>query len=288
MESEMFRSSAYALALMATYFPASAMDFQIRHNPEMGLKVIIAEGEIKEGDAERLEEVIPQADRDQYGNIPIYLNSPGGSVAAAFEMVRVMDRLEFSALVGSNAVCASACATILYVSARFHQVIGTGKLGIHTCYSKSANAAPEPSAICNHLIATNAYQHGTSYGAVNMWTSYAGPDGMAWIGKEGCEYGLCGPPGFDDTLAIPSFDCKKARLPSENAICADKRLARYEAAITKRYHAKLRTLATVEQAAFKQDQRRWLEVRNGCAVERLHDCLLSTMKERLAALTVAK
>ena len=46
-------------------------------------------GPIEGGDAERLEKVIPLAGRDQYGSIPLYLNSPGGSVKAAFDMVKV-------------------------------------------------------------------------------------------------------------------------------------------------------------------------------------------------------
>jgi len=79
----------------------------------LGINFIIGEGPIVDGDAARLEAVIPSAGRDQYGNIPIFLNSPGGSVEAAFALVELMDRIEFSALVGSDAICASACASIL-------------------------------------------------------------------------------------------------------------------------------------------------------------------------------
>ena len=40
----------------------------------------VGEGRIEEGDAGRLEKIIPLADRDRYGNIALYLDSPGGSV----------------------------------------------------------------------------------------------------------------------------------------------------------------------------------------------------------------
>jgi hypothetical protein len=125
-----------------------AMEFRLAHNPEENIKVIISEGPILDGDAARLERIIPNAGRDKYGNIALYLNSPGGSVTAAFEIVEVMDRHEFSALVSSNASCASACASIVYISARFHQVIGTGRLGFHTCYTwRTSNPSQVASVI---------------------------------------------------------------------------------------------------------------------------------------------
>jgi hypothetical protein len=131
---------------------------------------------------------------------------------------------------------------------------------IHTCYSVSgAASAPEPSAICNHRIAENAFNHGTSYAAIDMWASHVGPDGMAWIGRElACEYGLCGPPGFDKTLAIPSFNCSAASLPAEVAICNDKRLARHEASLAKEYSLALKRLAPEEKLKLRDTQRVWL------------------------------
>ena len=74
------------------------MMFRILWDPEDKSNVIVGEGQIQEGDKERLEKVIPLAGRDRYGNIPLYLNSPGGSVKAAFEIIELMDRQEFSAL----------------------------------------------------------------------------------------------------------------------------------------------------------------------------------------------
>ena len=211
------------------------MEFRTVHNPEQDIEVIIGEGPIVDGDAARLEAIVPRAGRDEFGNIPLYLNSPGGSVPAALAIVEVMDRYEFSALVSSNAICASACASIVYISARFHEVIGTGQLGIHTCYIRRTSAdISEPSSFCNNMIAENAVEHGTSYSAVNMWQREFGPETMAWLGQDvACKYGLCGPPVFDNTLAIPSFDCRTAKQQSEIAICSNKRLARHEAVTSK-------------------------------------------------------
>jgi ATP-dependent protease ClpP protease subunit/uncharacterized protein YecT (DUF1311 family) len=232
------------------------------------------------GDAGRLERVIPLAGRDEYGNIPLYLNSPGGSVDAALEIVEVMDREEFSTLVASGAQCASACASVVYVSGRYHMVMGTGLLGIHTCYTvKDDNSEPEPSSFCNERIAQKAADHGTSYGAIQMWQRTTGPDQKSWIGPEvACKYGLCGPPGFDDTRAVPSFDCKAATHRSELTICSDKRLARNEASLSKYYSQTIKAMPPSEKDAFRAEQRAWLMYRNGCEADKA--CLLHRMNGR--------
>jgi hypothetical protein len=163
---QMIKVALTTLAIALTMIRgASAMEFRIDRN-DVDEEITVGDGPIVDGDAGRLEAIIPKVGRDQYGNIPLYLNSPGGAVDAAFALVEVMDRYEFSALVPSGARCASACASIVYISARFHQVVGTGLLGIHTCYVRNTL---EPSAFCNDKIAKNAIAHGTSYGAVNMW-----------------------------------------------------------------------------------------------------------------------
>jgi uncharacterized protein YecT (DUF1311 family) len=202
-------------------------------------------------------------------------------VTAALNIVEVMDREEFSALVASGNRCASACASVIYISARFHQVLGTGLLGIHTCYVKGQSGPPVPFSFCNEVIAQNAVNHGTSYGAVQMWQRDTGPDQINWIGQDvACKYGLCGPPVFDKTLAIPSFDCKAAKLQSELAICANKRLARHEASLSKQYVETIRAMPANEKELFRLEQRTWLKYRDSCQGDTIDDCLLQRMKDR--------
>jgi uncharacterized protein YecT (DUF1311 family)/ATP-dependent protease ClpP protease subunit len=270
------------LQCVAMPVSSCAMEFRLAHNPEEKISIIIGEGSIVDGDAARLEARIPKAARDKYGNIPLYLNSPGGSVAAAFAIVEVMDGHEFSAFVSSNAICASACASIVYISARFHQIMGTGRLGIHTCYFQgNSRAAPEPSSFCNDLIAQNAVQHGTSFAALNMWQRDFSPETVAWLDKDvACKYGLCGPPGFDDTLAIPSFDCRTAKQESEIAICSNRRLARHEASLAKLYFKMINGLPPEEKEKLRMQQRAWLKYRDSCKGADIVSCLLARMTER--------
>jgi hypothetical protein len=72
----MLRSILIAVfCVVAISCTAEAMTFRIERNSEEKINVIIGDGPIEDGDAQRLERIIPHADRDRYGNIPLYLNS---------------------------------------------------------------------------------------------------------------------------------------------------------------------------------------------------------------------
>ena len=106
------------------------MEFEIIRVPD-GQRLVMAKGQIAAGDADRLAVALQSADRDRWGNKGIGLWSPGGSVAEAFAMVRVMDRVRVNTIVPSDMYCASACSQILFVSGVFRAVLDGGKLGMH-------------------------------------------------------------------------------------------------------------------------------------------------------------
>jgi len=182
-----------ALALFLPATPAIGMDFRIYFQPELKQRLIIAEGVISEGDDAKFRIAVQSADRDAKGYVTLVLDSLGGSVSAAFALVRAMDEVKVYALVPDNALCASACASILYISAPRHLVVGSGRLGFHTCYvarGESNDASP----LCNDAIAENAVSHGTDYALVDIWNYDYGPTKMAWLDKKGaCQIGLCRP-----------------------------------------------------------------------------------------------
>ncbi len=223
------------------------------------------------------------ADRDHFGNIVLVLNSPGGSVKAAFELVKVMDDLEVTTLVPDNARCASACASILYVSGRYHNILGTGLLGLHTCYNGNSKV-PEPDSTCNNLVAQNAFAHGTDYASVDFGQKAFGPSEMGWIDRNlACSIGLCGPPMIEQVEAVPSFSCERARSAAEKAICADRRLARYDREIAIEYK---KIVASGGEQAEEQIalQRQFLIRRDDCDAESHDGCLLAEMRRRLVEL----
>jgi uncharacterized protein len=103
----------------------------------------------------------------------------------------------------------------------------------------------------------------------------AHPETVAWFDKDvACKYGLCGPPGFDDTLAIPSFDCRTAKQESEIAICSNRRLARLEASLANLYFKMINGLPPEEKEKLRMQQRAWLKYRDSCKGADIVDCLL--------------
>jgi uncharacterized protein YecT (DUF1311 family) len=114
-----------------------------------------------------------------------------------------------------------------------------------------------------------------------MWQEGYGPEAMAWIDRTvACRYGLCGPPGFDDTLAVPSFDCRTASRPTETAICSNKRLARHEASLSKFYFETIKNMPSAEGIMFRDEQREWLRYRDTCQGSSIEACLLDRMTAR--------
>jgi hypothetical protein len=271
--------------LMLTTNEVFSMEFRIFRQPELNQKVVIAEGEISDGDVERFVRMSRLADRDKYGNITLVLNSLGGSVSAAFELVKIMDDLETTALVPQNALCASACASIVYVSAEHHMILGDGKLGFHTCYSNGGGSYV-PNSFCNELIAQNAVLRGTSYAAVDMFTHDFGPGKMAWLdGKLACELGLCRPYTTEwDPLAIPSFPCDRPKNAYQRLVCSDKRLAKYDAKISRVLTQMKKTKAGASSLGADAEQTLYLRRLETCPEKDMENCLRAEMKKRLADL----
>jgi hypothetical protein len=216
--------------------PLQAMQFKLVH--EQGFDngkdrfpdylAIQASGEIVAGDSAEFGVVASKAGRDQYGNVRVFLDSPGGAVDEALAIVAQFDSLEVTAIVRSGAHCLSACASVLFASARIHLMEpGDGVLGYHSCFI----AGKFPNAPCNADIANNAFFHGTAFGDLIRWMQFDAkfPDDVRFMGWQNAQYfGLLGPPTYDPTLGKPSFDCAKAHLESDRVICRNPRLARYE------------------------------------------------------------
>ena len=168
-----------AVILIAT--TACAMDISVRQN---GFPAVLATGAIEDGDAARLRIALLKATRNDYGLKELYLNSPGGSVDEAFKMAELIDRVGVFSVVGEAATCASACAMILFTSAKYRVVTKDGKLGIHTCYSA---ASRKRDTECNERIAEFAVDHGTAYGSIMAFANAASSDEMMWFPKQSAD-----------------------------------------------------------------------------------------------------
>lgn len=263
---------------------APAMDFKIYYQPQLKLKMIIAEGRIQDGDADKFMALAKLADRDDEGLVILVLNSPGGNVEAAFRVVDAMDSVRVYTAVPDNARCASACASILFASGERRSVVGTGLLGFHSCYRRDGRTYAEDS-LCNEIIAANAMQRGVSHAGINRFVKQYGATDMAWVGHdEACKslQGLCKPGLLEiqrgtKTALMQSFDCSKLISVQDQLICGDSELASVDKALATVYGRKMKVLAN--RTRLRADQRAWLRSsRNACADKA---CLLQSYHLRI-------
>jgi hypothetical protein len=184
-----------ALWLAALSTSASAMDFSILPMPD-GLRLVVAKGDIVAGDSERFRVALQSANRDPFGNKNVALNSGGGLVSEALAIVALMDQEKVTTIVPPGAVCASACAQIVFLSGVHRVVLEGGRLGMHSCSTSEKRVR---SALCNERIAENALGHGTAYGSVMAFMQYTGPSEMMWFDSRDADcWGFTRwPPGFD-------------------------------------------------------------------------------------------
>lgn len=189
-------AALFSVTLLAWFAsPASAMSFSTLTLPD-GMRIVLAQGPVAEGDVDRLRTALASADRDPFGNKVVALDSPGGLVIEAFAMVDVMDRERVSTLVRPGAACASACAQILFLSGVHRAVEGSGRIGLHACRVAGERSR---SAACNELIAQNALARGTPYASIMAFLLLTEPTEIRWLtAPEADQWGFTHTPLRDD------------------------------------------------------------------------------------------
>ena len=152
----------------------AAMEFQaVEWN---GREVLLASGPIEQGDAKQYREALARIGEQPHGARVVLLDSPGGSVKAAMEMSDVNDEFSVHMVIPDGARCASACASILYISGDYRTTASGGLFGQHSC---SRGGVPDPD--CNELLALHAVNHGVAHGAVKAFVSYVEPEDILWF-----------------------------------------------------------------------------------------------------------
>lgn len=146
-----------------------------------GYQVVLAEGEIVHEDADRVAAALAKADTLAHGARVLLLNSPGGMVGEALKFADRFDQLEAKVhtIVPNGAKCASACASIVFVSGDYRTVEPEGLVGQHSCSFGSI-----PDEQCNDLIASHARSRGVAYGSIKAFLSGASPEDMIWFSRQ--------------------------------------------------------------------------------------------------------
>ncbi|KAI3589089.1 hypothetical protein D9X30_5901 [Cupriavidus sp. U2] len=266
---------------------APAMEFRIYHQPELNRRMIVGQGRIEDGDADKFRAVARIADRDDEGLVTLILDSPGGNVEAAFRLVDAMDNVRVYTAVPDGARCASACASIVFASGERRSILGSGLLGFHSCY-KRQGAALLSDSLCNEIVAANAMQRGVTHAAINRFVADHGAHEMAWVGRNVvCRslQGLCKPGPIEkrnDTHAAltRSFDCSRLTSMASQLVCGDTDLARADKELADLYGRKLASAAN--KTRVRDDQRTWLrDERNRCSDKA---CLQRAYRNRIDVL----
>ena len=191
----MRRLLAVLFALIVAFMagPASAMQFALLQTSD-GQHPLLASGEIKPGDARRLIAALQRVSRDKQGTKEIYLDSPGGTVADALEMAQVMAQVGVSTIVPAKAICASACASVMFVAGKYRTVQKGGRLLIHSCYDARTGGKID---YCDAVISALAQKRGISGRAMMAFQEIApGPDsGVLFDAADAACFGLTRAPG---------------------------------------------------------------------------------------------
>lgn len=174
-------AAAVLAALMAfAGVSARAMDITTTTGAD-GRRIVVARGVIGAGDTERLRLSLAKAEPGRDGLRLIMLDSPGGAVDEALEMAVLMDRERVAVTVGRGAICASACAQIVFFAGVERVVQEGGRLGLHSC-RRAGDSTRMP--ICNEMIARQAAARGAPYGTLMAFMQMTGPDEMRWLNAE--------------------------------------------------------------------------------------------------------
>ena len=179
--------------LLTLVFGASADGISVEQ--WRGHSVLRLSGEITDGLADQLLEKAEQADVWATGTKILLLDSPGGNVGEALKISRALKELNVHTVVPNGASCASACASIVFVSGRYRTIEAFGRLGQHSC-----SRAGMPDQRCNEIIVAHAVQNGVSRGSIKAFVTYAAPSEMIWFSREDADgWGLSRYPGEDES-----------------------------------------------------------------------------------------
>lgn len=194
-------SAVIVLVMLAgASFSVAAMDFRFATTGS-GLRVVVASGDIGRGDARRLARALERVDRDDHGMKRLYLESAGGIVDEALKMAEVMEREGVATLVRKDTVCASACASVLFVSGKYRTVETGGILAIHSCYNAwNGKAATH----CNAIISAHAESVGVSGVAMMALQEAAGNEAIIVFNADDAAcFGLTLKPGARPSSKVP-------------------------------------------------------------------------------------
>jgi hypothetical protein len=146
---------AFALGLNRSYAAEFAL---MQNNSQPGVPILYISGQIKQGDTDKLIELL-RSDLESAPRITdVWLNSPGGDLSEAIRTGGLLEKLGYTAVVPTGATCASACFFV-WVSAPARLAPGT--LIIHRPYFNMRDSSVPASGFEERyrITSENVYQY---------------------------------------------------------------------------------------------------------------------------------
>lgn len=182
-------SSAFAMSLEKVFWK--------------GREVLRLSGPIQAGDARIFAAALDGVGPAAHGRPIVLLESPGGQVAEALAISRILDAHPVHMIIPAGGRCASACASILFIAGDLRTIEDGGLLGQHSCATNGV-----PNERCNELLAEHAVSHGVAHGAVAAYTTYVAPDEIAWLNRASADcWGLTRYPFERESGFTRTDDC---------------------------------------------------------------------------------
>jgi hypothetical protein len=144
-----------------------------------GHKVIRISGTIDRGSFEKFQSVALNVPIVKHGYRILLLDSGGGSVDEALKIAQLVRQNKFHTVIPNNAECASACASIIFISGNPRTIEPFGLFGQHSC-----STAGIKDGKCNKQIAEFGVRNGVSYGSIAAFVTFVPPDKIAWFTRE--------------------------------------------------------------------------------------------------------
>ena len=172
-----FAGAAFAI-LAAVPLPAKAMDF-FTVPARDGKLLLVAEGEIKEGDDKRLHEFVAALPA-QTKLWAIGLDSPGGNLREGVYLAGSIHSSGLPTIVSSRGMCASACF-LMFAAGSPRMAAINARIGVHSASADGEDNGPAQAVTT--LMARKASELGVPPSIIGKMVT-TGPGDITWLTQE--------------------------------------------------------------------------------------------------------
>jgi|GEM_PF-3410552 len=156
--------------------PAYSAQIRVDQMKSSDLVIIVVSGEIMKGDEDDFRRISLENER-----AVVLLDSPGGSLAPALSIGRIIRLMEYPTIVAKNQTCTSACA-LIWLAGTPRLLSPDGKVGFHASYFEEAGRLIE-TGVGNALVGHYLSQLNFSERAV-VFSTQASPESITWLSEQ--------------------------------------------------------------------------------------------------------